>query len=166
MASWGWDAKISPEKAAALTEYFSRPMLNPTSGSHLEINIPGALHPLQNRWLGLDSEIKIVEQKIEHGWISDRVSAQLEIDVLKRKQGSLVLLMHVKGLPVPDPYIWRNPKLPEGWRERWEQDKIDFPRKVQAEMSKDTKSQTGEGKKKGKPKKGKAIHPKPVKIIK
>ncbi len=147
-----------------MAEYFAQPMLNPTSGSHAEIVIPGALHPLQNRWLGLGAEIRILEQKIEHEWVSDKVAAQFEIDALKRKQGSLVLSMHVKGLPVPDPYLWRNPILKDGWREQWEKDKIEFPRKVQAEMSKETKSQTGEGKKRGKPRKGKSIHPKPVKI--
>lgn len=162
---WYGDAKLSPDKAKALAEYFAQPMLNPTSGSHAEIVIPGALHPLQNRWLGLGAEIKILEQKIGYGWMEDPIAAQFEIDALKRKQGSLVLLMHVKGLSVPDPYIWRNPTLPDGWLERYHQALIDYPRKAQAEMSKSTKSQTGEGKKK-KPKKGKAIHPKPVKIKK
>jgi len=152
-------------KIDALNRYFSEPMLNPTSGSVMVAARPGDLHPLQCRWLGLDSEISIIRQNNEHGWIPD-LEYQDKIDLLKRRQSSIGLMLHAKGLPIPDPYIWRHPVMPEGWHEQWEQDKINFPRKVQAEMSKDTKSQTGEGKKKGKPKKGRAIHPKEVKIKK
>lgn len=169
MPTWGWDAKLSSDKAAALKEYFSQPMLNPTSGSHPEINIPGALHPLQYRWLGLSAEIKLVEQRIEkmdRGSIPDLELAYKELSALERKQRSLEPLMHIKGLAVPDPYMWRHPVFPDGWLERYKQDLIDFPRKAQAEMNKSVKSQTGEGKKKGKPKKGRAIRPKAVKIKK
>jgi len=140
---------------AALREYFSQPTLNPTSGSNSGLEFPGALSSQQYRYLGLCAEIKMAE-KAE--------IPNLELAKLYDKRAALeVVITKLKKQALPDYEAYKHPQLPDGWREEYERLMFEFPRKAQAEMSHNSTGQTGESTKK-KPRKGRKISPKPVKI--